>query len=103
MASIKFSIDTRGLEKALKKEMEKAAKQVLLLAEVEAQPDIGGVRMLDKAGEDALRVILKHYDGNEKLCANGSTDAFPPYMHLSLDSVYTSFSRSSAQMKRQRM
>ena len=40
--------------------------------------------MLDKAGEDALRVILDHYDDNEELHAAGSTTAFPAYMRLSV-------------------
>ena len=84
MASIKYSIDTKGIEKALKKELEKVARQEQLIAEVEAQPDIGGVRMLDKAGEEALRIILEHYDGNNELSVTGSATAFPAYMRLSV-------------------
>lgn len=91
MGNINFTFDTRKLEQQLKKQQqeaerlaerqmsaaklqaEKAAREARRQAEkekriavakaiVEKQPVIGGMKMMDKASEEVLKILLKMYD-----------------------------------------
>lgn len=53
------------------------------------QPNMNGVKLLDKMSEDALSVILKEYDGNGSYSVNGNYDLFSEYMKFSLGDVFT--------------
>lgn len=46
------------------------------------QPEFGSIKMLDRACEHALRVILKQYDGNNSHSVSDCYDVFPKHMRF---------------------
>jgi ribosomal protein S20 len=89
MAKFDFSFDAKKFQKSLKKEMQKAIKKEQAAASVSMQPEFDGIKILDRACEDALRVILEQYYGNDSLSVSGCYDVFPKYMRFSLGDIFT--------------
>lgn len=89
MAKFNFSFDAKKFQKSIEKEMQKAIRKEQAAASVSMQPEFEGIKILDRACEDALRVILEKYDGNDSLSVSGGYDVFPKYMRFSLSDIFT--------------
>lgn len=83
MANMKFSFDSKKLQKSIANELQKAVQQEQIAASVAIQSDIGGIKMLDRMCEEALTIILREYDGNANYAVHGEYDLFPAYMRFS--------------------
>lgn len=47
------------------------------------------MKILEPMLEEALKIILDNYDGNEDNCVNGKYDWFPNYMQHSIKNIFT--------------
>ena len=80
-----------GIEKAIEKQQREAKRMAEQQARreqassiVSGQPVIGGMRMMDAAAEEILRVILSKYDGNLECASKGNYDTIPSAYTMSL-------------------
>jgi hypothetical protein len=71
-------------QKEAKKLAEKEARQRTASAIVNGQPSIGGMRIMDEAAEEILKIILSVYDGNDNRQVHGSIDIIPKPYQISL-------------------
>ena len=77
----------KALEKQAKEEKKRAemkARRDRASSIVSGQPMVGGMRIMDRAAEEVLGVLLKQYDGNERRVVQGNYDVFPAAYHCSL-------------------
>lgn len=86
---MKISLDTKKLQRVLKKELQKAVQKEQVATSVSMWPDMNGIKLLDKMSEDALTIILKEYDGNSSYSVGGDYDSFPEYMQFSLEDIFS--------------
>ena len=60
----KIDLDTKKLEKQLRRQQEEAEKELFAKSIVEKQPIYGDMRMLDKTSEEVLKILLAEYENN---------------------------------------
>ncbi len=61
---------------------EQEARRAQARAIVDGQPIVGGMRILDKASEEILKILLSLYDGNDNRRISGEHEIFPgSYYH----------------------
>ena len=61
---------------------EQEARRAQARAIVDGQPIVGGMRILDKASEEILKILLSLYDGNDNRRISGEYEIFPgSYYH----------------------
>lgn len=89
MSNFKIKIDTKKIEKQLKKQIEKIAfeKQREI---IKKHSNKGGNEMniLPNKEETLLEIILNKYDGNESMIVNGSYDEIPSNMHFEIKNIF---------------
>ena len=73
LASFKFEIDSKNLEKQLEQQFE----AIVTKKKCEQLREDGKMYILKKIEEDALRVIISKYDGNNALYSSGLYHEFP--------------------------
>lgn len=88
----------RLLEKQLRQDKEaqrkrqQEAKQAAIRERaasiVNGQPILGGMRIMDEAAEEILKVILVAYSGGKNRTASGDTDVFPSSYRFSLSDEF---------------
>lgn len=84
MAKFKIDFDTKKLKRQLNKQFQKIVEEEQFKLNVENQQEIDGMKILDTMVEEALKIILEHYDGNEDNSVSGKYEWFPKYMQHSL-------------------
>lgn len=89
MASFKIDFDTKELERELNKQFQKIVEEEQFKLDVENQQEINGMNILEPMLEEALKIILEHYDGNEDNYVDGEYGWFPKYMQHSFNDVFT--------------
>lgn len=89
MASFKINFDTKELERELNKQFQKIVEEEQFKLDMEDSQEINGMKILDTMLEEALKIILEHYDGNEDNCVDGDYDWFPRYMQHSFKDIFT--------------
>ena len=53
------------------------ARRQIASSVVNGQPLVGGMRIMDSASEEILKIILDSYDGNESRFVQGGFDILP--------------------------
>ncbi|MDE5581603.1 MAG: hypothetical protein K2I95_09320 [Treponemataceae bacterium] len=117
MGNIKFTFDTRKLERQLKnqqqeaerlaerqmsaaklqaemtarearRQAEKEKRIAVAMAIVEKQPVIGGVKMMDKVSEKVLKILLELHQKEENYKLKVGYDSFPNEYHNGLMQIF---------------
>lgn len=88
MASFKIDFDTKELERELNKQFQKIVEEEQFKLDMEDSQEINGMKILDNMLEEALKIILEHYDGNEDNCVEGKYNWFPKYMQCSFKDIF---------------
>lgn len=89
MTSFKIDFDTKELERELNKQFQKIVKEEQFKLDMENSQEINGMKILDPMLEEALKIILEHYDGNEDNCVEGKYNCFPKYMQCSFKDIFS--------------
>jgi hypothetical protein len=95
MSNIEFGFGAQRIQGELSKGFGKAVQreqQAALFGLQSAVP--GGAMRLDPISEEALRVILKQYDGNSALKVTGGYALFPESMQSGLSDIFANLKRS---------
>lgn len=89
MANFEINFDTKELERELNKQFQKIVEEEQFKIDMEDSQEINGMKILEPMLEEALKIILEHYDGNEDNSVNGKHDWFPRYMQHSFNDIFT--------------
>ena len=84
MAKSAFEKALEKQQKEAKRLAEKEARAKVAAAIVSGQPIVGGMRVMDAASEELLKIILSIYDGNEDREVCGNDEIIPSSYHYSL-------------------
>lgn len=85
---VRFKFDTKKLEKDLNIQIQKVVEQEKLKLNFENQQEIYGMKILEPMVEEAFKIILDNYDGNNDNYVDGEYDLFPAYIKSSFFDIF---------------
>lgn len=84
---IKFDFDAKKLEKELNKQIKKIVENEQYKINLQNKEEGTIMVLLQPMEEEALKILLEHYDGNKDNCVNGDYEWFPTYIQMSINDV----------------
>ena len=84
MAKNPFEEALKKQNKALEKQAREEARRQRAASIVNGQPVVGGMRIMDEAAEEILKLLLDQYNGNEYFHISTNTSLFPAKYHSSM-------------------
>lgn len=84
---MKIKFDAKKLEKELNRQMKKIVENEQYKIGLKNQGEETNMIILQPMEEEALKILLEYYDGNENNYVNGDYEWFPAYMSMSINEI----------------